>query len=114
MAERKGRPLPLGHIATMEALDGVADDWPFTYEDLEPFYDEMDLEMGTSGLNGDPENGYDYTKVGGVAINMTMKIKNPPPQLAQIFETKYSDLSLSQASLWDEFVAWTDKAWQAK
>jgi ABC-type lipoprotein release transport system permease subunit len=25
MAERKGRPLPLGHITTMEALDGVAD-----------------------------------------------------------------------------------------
>lgn len=25
MAEREGRPLPLGHIATMEALDGVAD-----------------------------------------------------------------------------------------
>lgn len=25
MAERKGRPLPLGHIATMEALHGVAD-----------------------------------------------------------------------------------------
>ncbi len=38
----------------VKSLDGVADDWPFTYEDLEPFYDEMDLEMGTSGLNGDP------------------------------------------------------------
>ena len=38
----------------VKTLDGVADDWPFTYEDLEPFYDQMDLEMGTSGLNGDP------------------------------------------------------------
>ena len=23
----------------VRTLDGVADDWPFTYEDLEPFYD---------------------------------------------------------------------------
>lgn len=38
----------------VKTLDGVADDWPFTYEDLEPFYDQMDIEMGTSGLNGDP------------------------------------------------------------
>lgn len=38
----------------VRTLDGVADDWPFTYEDLEPFYDEMDIEMGVSGLAGDP------------------------------------------------------------
>ncbi len=38
----------------VRTLDGVADDWPFTYEDLEPFYDEMDIEMGVSGLGGDP------------------------------------------------------------
>ncbi len=38
----------------VKTLDGVADDWPFTYEDLEPFYDEMDIEMGVSGLVGDP------------------------------------------------------------
>jgi choline dehydrogenase-like flavoprotein len=35
-------------------LDGVAEDWPFAYEDLEPFYDEMDVEVGVSGLGGDP------------------------------------------------------------
>ena len=38
----------------VKTLDGVADDWPFTYEDLEPFYDQMDMEMGVSGLGGDP------------------------------------------------------------
>ena len=38
----------------VRTLDGVADDWPFTYEDLEPFYDQMDIEMGVSGLGGDP------------------------------------------------------------
>lgn len=38
----------------VRTLDGVADDWPFTYEDLEPYYDQMDVEMGVSGLAGDP------------------------------------------------------------
>lgn len=38
----------------VRTLDGIADDWPFTYEDLEPFYDQMELEMGVSGLGGDP------------------------------------------------------------
>ena len=34
----------------VKIMDGIADDWPFTYEDLEPFYDEMDRQMGVSGL----------------------------------------------------------------
>lgn len=38
----------------VKTLDGVADDWPFTYEDLEPFYDQIDVEMGVSALAGDP------------------------------------------------------------
>ena len=38
----------------VKTLDGVADDWPFTYEELERFYDQMDIEMGVSALNGDP------------------------------------------------------------
>jgi len=38
----------------VKTLDGVADDWPFAYEDLEPYYDEMDIEIGVSGLGGDP------------------------------------------------------------
>jgi choline dehydrogenase-like flavoprotein len=38
----------------VRTLDGVADDWPFTYEDLAPFYDFLDVEMGVSGLAGDP------------------------------------------------------------
>lgn len=38
----------------VRTLDGVADDWPFTYEDLEPYYDIADIEMGVSGLAGDP------------------------------------------------------------
>jgi choline dehydrogenase-like flavoprotein len=38
----------------VKTMDGVADDWPFTYEDLLPFYEEMDNAMGVSGLSDDP------------------------------------------------------------
>ena len=36
------------------SLDGVGSDWPFTYEDLEPFYNLNDTMTGVSGLSGDP------------------------------------------------------------
>ena len=32
----------------------VADDWPLTYEELEPFYDRVARDVGVSGLAGDP------------------------------------------------------------
>jgi choline dehydrogenase-like flavoprotein len=35
-------------------LDGVGDDWPFGYEDLKPFHDEVDEFVGVSGIEGDP------------------------------------------------------------
>ena len=38
----------------VKTLDGVADDWPLTYEELEPFYDLNDRMIGVSGLKGDP------------------------------------------------------------
>lgn len=34
--------------------DGVAADWPMTYEELAPYYDEVEAAMGVSGRNGDP------------------------------------------------------------
>ena len=37
-------------------LDGVGDDWPISYEDLAPFYEENDRMMGVAGLSGDPGN----------------------------------------------------------
>jgi choline dehydrogenase-like flavoprotein len=37
-----------------KALDGVGDDWPFGYADLEPYYDLNDAAMGVSGRAGDP------------------------------------------------------------
>jgi choline dehydrogenase-like flavoprotein len=38
----------------VRTLDGVADDWPLAYEDLEPFYEKVELDFGVSGLAGDP------------------------------------------------------------
>jgi len=33
---------------------GLAPDWPITYEDLAPYYDEVDRMIGVGGLDGDP------------------------------------------------------------
>ena len=38
----------------VKTLDGVADDWPLTYYDLEPFFDLNDKMTGVAGLNGNP------------------------------------------------------------
>jgi choline dehydrogenase-like flavoprotein len=37
----------------VRSLDGVADDWPLTYEDLEPYYVRVEKDFGISGLAGD-------------------------------------------------------------
>ena len=37
-------------------LDAVADDWPISFHDLEPYYDLNDRMVGVSGLTGDPAN----------------------------------------------------------
>lgn len=39
------------HVKT---LDGVADDWPLTYEELRPYYEANDIDFGVSGLAGNP------------------------------------------------------------
>ena len=38
----------------VRSLDGVADDWPISYEQLEPWYVEAERQLGVSGLAGDP------------------------------------------------------------
>ena len=40
----------------VKTLDGMAQDWPIRYEDLAPYYDANEREMGVSGLGGDPAN----------------------------------------------------------
>jgi choline dehydrogenase-like flavoprotein len=36
------------------SADGVGTDWPITYEELVPYYRQVELELGVSGLAGDP------------------------------------------------------------
>ena len=40
----------------VKTLDGVADDWPLDYWELEPYYDRNDALVGVTGLAGDPAN----------------------------------------------------------
>src|SRR5258708_19470135 len=34
----------------VRSLDGIADDWPFSYEDLEPYYVRAERDWGLSGV----------------------------------------------------------------
>ena len=38
----------------VNSVDGVADDWPLTYADLQPFYEETEKQFGVSCLGGNP------------------------------------------------------------
>lgn len=38
----------------VRSMDGVAEDWPFTYEDLLPYLEEVEHAVGVSGLPGNP------------------------------------------------------------
>jgi choline dehydrogenase-like flavoprotein len=38
----------------VRTLDGVADDWPLTYAELEPYYDRLDRAFGLAAQPGDP------------------------------------------------------------
>ena len=40
----------------VRTLDGIADDWPISYKELEPYYNFNDAMIGVSGLSGDPAN----------------------------------------------------------
>lgn len=38
----------------VRTLDGIGDDWPLSYSELEPFYDRADADFGVAALEGDP------------------------------------------------------------
>jgi choline dehydrogenase-like flavoprotein len=38
----------------VKAKEGIGEDWPLSYGDLRPYFDENEREMGVSGLVGDP------------------------------------------------------------
>jgi quinoprotein glucose dehydrogenase len=39
----------------LRSLYGIGDDWPITYEELDPFYQEAEERMGVAGEQGPPE-----------------------------------------------------------
>lgn len=39
----------------LHSLYGVGDDWPLTYDDLDPFYQEAEERMGVAGEQGPPD-----------------------------------------------------------
>jgi choline dehydrogenase-like flavoprotein len=39
--------------------DGVADNWPISYADLEPYYTKVEYELGVSGPDGEGANPFD-------------------------------------------------------
>ncbi|MEV1293393.1 GMC family oxidoreductase [Pseudonocardia sp. NPDC049635] len=38
----------------VRTLDGVAEDWPITYEELEPYYEQAESLLRVAGLDGNP------------------------------------------------------------
>lgn len=38
----------------VRSLDGIASDWPFSYAELEPYFERNERMMGVAGLIGDP------------------------------------------------------------
>jgi choline dehydrogenase-like flavoprotein len=38
----------------VRTLDGICDDWPIDYQELEPYYNRVDKFLGVAGLGGDP------------------------------------------------------------
>jgi choline dehydrogenase-like flavoprotein len=52
-----------------KSLDGLGDDWPIAYDDLKPFYDEVDRYVGVFGTN-----------LGDRFPNEPEGIFQPPPQ----------------------------------
>src|SRR6266566_2118318 len=52
---------PTGAVAAKRFAEGglrvivlEQDDWPLTYEDLQPYYERVEIDFGVSGLAGDP------------------------------------------------------------
>jgi choline dehydrogenase-like flavoprotein len=59
----------------VRTLDGVADDWPLTYEELEPFYRQVEYDLGISGQAGNPAYPPGYAPpLPSLPINMAGRV----------------------------------------
>ena len=54
-----------------KSVDGLGDNWPITYDDIKPYYDEVDKMIGVFGANFDPSLGL---------VNEPDGIFQPPPK----------------------------------
>ena len=43
----------------VRSQDGIADDWPISYADLEPYYTKVEYELGVSGPDGPGANPFE-------------------------------------------------------
>jgi choline dehydrogenase-like flavoprotein len=53
-----------------KTLDGIGDDWPISYADLDPFFAENDANIGVAGLAGDPAYPYHEPPLKHVPIGL--------------------------------------------
>ena len=54
-----------------KSIDGLGDDWPITYDDIKPYYDKIDKEIGIFGSNHAKDTGL-HNEPDGVFL--------PPPK----------------------------------
>ena len=59
----------------VRTLDGVADDWPVTYEELVPYYRQVEHDLGISGKGGNPAYPPGYEPpLPSLPINMSGRV----------------------------------------
>jgi glucose dehydrogenase len=58
-----GARVPLLHETDfkMKSLYGLADDWPISYEELEPYYGKAEVALGVAGIADNPFASYRST-----------------------------------------------------
>ena len=66
-----------------KSIDGIGDDWPITYEDIKPYYDKIDREIGIFGSNHAKDTGL-HNEPDGVFM--------PPPK-PRAYELAIKDAS---------------------
>lgn len=81
----------------VKTLDGVASDWPISYQDLEKYYNLNDLNIGVAGLEGDPAYPRIQNLLPPVPIGkMGVKIGNAFNKLGWHWWPSYSAINTSK------------------
>lgn len=72
------------------------------------------LVVSSVGFGGE-RTGYDYSRAGGISIHWPAKeTAGAAAYWGRVLETRYSDLSLSRDSCWDEFISWAETGGRIK